>query len=70
MLQGVKQLGLPGWALDVAPPVREHAPDMAIARDEAPPPGAPLVLHINAPLLPLAMLRLGRRVPRHRRIIG
>jgi glycosyltransferase involved in cell wall biosynthesis len=70
MLLSASQLGLPTWSLDVGPPVREHAADLAIPRSEKPPAGAPLVLHINAPLLPLAMLRLGRDVLRHRRIIG
>jgi glycosyltransferase involved in cell wall biosynthesis len=70
MLLGARELGLPAWSLDVRPPVRERAADPAFPRREQPSAGAPLVLHINAPLLPLAMLRLGRDVLRHRRIIG
>jgi len=75
MLLGAEQLGLPSWLLDVGPPVRERAPDHApprneTPRNETPPAGVPLVLHINAPLLPLAMLRLGRKVLRGRPIIG
>jgi glycosyltransferase involved in cell wall biosynthesis len=50
--------------------VLAHATNVATSRGETPPAGAPLVLHINPPLLPLAMLRLGREVLRGRRIIG
>ena len=34
------------------------------------PPGMPLVLHVNAPMLPAALLRLPRALLRGRRIIG
>jgi hypothetical protein len=75
MLQGAAKLGLATWPLDVGPPVRErvapeHAAEMNTPHSETPPAGAPLVLHINPPLLPLAMLRLGRRILRGRRIVG
>jgi glycosyltransferase involved in cell wall biosynthesis len=35
-----------------------------------PPKGAPLVLHVNAPQVPFALLRLGRAAMRGRRIVG
>ena len=75
MLQGAAKLGLSTWSLDVGPPMRqlatpEHAAEMGISPSEPPPAGAPLVLHINPPLLPLAMLRLGRHMLRGRRIVG
>jgi glycosyltransferase involved in cell wall biosynthesis len=74
MLRGAEQLGLPTCLLDVGPPVGEHTPDQATPRNEIPPAGVPLVLHINPPLLPLALLRLGlrlgRNVLRGRPIIG
>lgn len=56
MLHGLAALGVPAW------PLRPGGP--------LPPPGAPLVLHVNAPDLPLALLRLGRAALRGRRIIG
>jgi glycosyltransferase involved in cell wall biosynthesis len=70
MLLGVEKLGLPAWSLDIGAPVRERVADVAMPRSEPPPAGAPLVLHINPPLLPLAMLRLDRFMRRGRRIIG
>ena len=56
MLHGLAALGVPCW------PLRPG--------DPPPPPGAPLVVHVNAPELPLALLRLGRAALRGRRIIG
>ena len=47
-----------------------QAAELPTSHHATPPDGAPLVLHINPPLLPLAMLRLGRRMLRGRRIIG
>ncbi|HYZ61900.1 MAG TPA: glycosyltransferase family 4 protein [Acetobacteraceae bacterium] len=49
-------LGVPVWAV-------RHGAD-------PPPPGAPLILHLNAPALPLELIRLGRALVRGRRIIG
>ena len=70
MLRAAETLGLATWSLDVAAPVREQAQAVAVARSAPPPAGAPLVLHINAPTLPLAMLRLGRGALRGRRMFG
>lgn len=70
MLQGAKHLGLPVWSLDVGAPARERYPHIATTLDQPPPAGAPLALHVSAPLLPLAMMRLGRDMLRHRPIIG
>lgn len=55
-LQGLEALGVPCW---------EAGPGRAL-----PPEGVPLVLHVNAAALPLAMLRLGRGLLQGRRIIG
>jgi len=55
MLAGLAQLGVPHWAVTAGQP---------------PPPGVPLVVHANAAVLPLTMLRLGRSLLRGRRIIG
>jgi len=70
MLRGLQHLGLPTWPVDVGAPVDRRAVDVATPPGDPPPPGALLILHVNAPLLPLAMLRLGRGMLRGRRIIG
>ncbi len=85
MLRAAGHLGLPAWPIDLGAPGARGVSDVAAApadlppadprpanspTTDSPPAGAPLVLHINPPLLPLAMLRLGRAVLRHRRIIG
>ena len=68
MARAVLGLGLPVWRLDVPSPIdRKGTVDTAT---NAPPSGAPLVLHVNAPFLPLALMRLGRGLTRGRRIIG
>jgi glycosyltransferase involved in cell wall biosynthesis len=67
MASACAQLGVPAWTLDcgLLPPGEPRA-----AQTEAPPPGAPLVLHVNAPILPAALLRLPRGLLRGRRVIG
>ncbi len=71
MLRALDGLGIARWTLDVGPPV---AADPGARRRSAvrdlPPPGAPLVLHVNPPMLPLALLRLPRSLVRGRRVIG
>jgi glycosyltransferase involved in cell wall biosynthesis len=71
MVAAARGLGLPVWTCDL-PPLEDAATDscMATRAEEPPPPGVPLVLHVNAPMLPLALLRLRRAVTRHRPIIG
>ena len=56
MLAGLRALDVPAWEAGPGRPL--------------PPPGVPLVVHANAAALPLAMLGLGRRLMRDRRIIG
>ncbi len=56
MLHGLETLGVPAWAM------RRTA--------SLPPEGAPLVLHVSAPQVPLALLRLGRAALRGRRVVG
>ena len=55
MLHGLAELGVPCWALQPG---------------QLPPPGAAIVMHVTAPGMPLALLRLGRAALRGRRIIG
>lgn len=69
MLRGAQALGLPVWPVDVGALVGDTRP-MGGGVASSAPAGAPLVLHVNAPLLPLAMLRLGQARLRGRRIIG
>jgi glycosyltransferase involved in cell wall biosynthesis len=63
------RLGLPVWTIDLPPPV-DSRPEVAVTVSEAPPPGVPLVLHVNAPMLPLALLRLPSAMTRDRPVIG
>jgi glycosyltransferase involved in cell wall biosynthesis len=69
MATAAKRLGLPVWTIDLPPPV-DARPEVALAESAMPPPGVPLVLHINAPVLPLALLRLPHALTRNRPIIG
>jgi glycosyltransferase involved in cell wall biosynthesis len=69
MAAAATQLGLPVWTIDLPPPV-DARPEVAVAASAAPPPSVPLVLHVNAPMLPLALLRLPASVTRRRPIIG
>jgi glycosyltransferase involved in cell wall biosynthesis len=70
MLRGLQHLGIPHWPIDVSPLLPGASADLPAPADEQPPPGAPLVLHVNPPLLPLALLRLRRGLARGRRVIG
>jgi hypothetical protein len=69
MAEAAKRLGIPVWTIDLPPPVDGH-PEVETTASTIPPPGVPLVLHVNAPMLPLALLRLPGAVIRHRSIIG
>jgi glycosyltransferase involved in cell wall biosynthesis len=60
-------LGVPAWLIDAAPRLPGDAAGAPIVM---PPAGVPLVLHVNAPMLPAALLRLPRGALRGRRIIG
>ena len=55
-LHALQRLGVPAWAARPGEP--------------APPPGAPLLLHVNAPALPLELIRLGRGMVRGRLLVG
>ncbi len=65
MAWAARYLGLPVWTIDIPPP---EARGSTLAGPV--PPGVPLVMHVNAPMLPLALLRLPKRLTRNRRIIG
>jgi glycosyltransferase involved in cell wall biosynthesis len=69
MVAAARALSLPVFAVDIPPPVDARA-ELAPLTYEMPPPSVPLVLHINAPVLPLALLRLPRSLIRGRMIVG
>jgi glycosyltransferase involved in cell wall biosynthesis len=71
MAEAARGLGLPVWTCDI-PPLEGAAVECepAAGADGPPPPGVPLVLHVNAPMLPLALLQLGRTLTRRRPVIG
>ncbi len=70
MLAALRQLGIPAWPLDVGPLLPAATSDLPPPDRADVPEGAPLVLHVNPPLLPLVLLRLPRRLLRGRRIVG
>jgi len=57
-------------AVDIGPRLPAHRADLPAPATIAAPPGAPLVLHVNAPLLPWVLLRLPRALTRGRQIVG
>jgi glycosyltransferase involved in cell wall biosynthesis len=67
MLRALEQIGVPVWpvACGVALPGEARG-----GVGEMPPAGTPLVLHVNSPVLPAALLRLPRGFLRGRRVIG
>lgn len=67
--RGLRETGLPNWTIDVGNMLPAHTENFTVT-SECPPDGAPLILHVNAPLLPWVMFRLQRRLVRGRRIIG
>ena len=70
MLRGLQHLGIPNWPIDISPLLPGASADLPAPADGQPPPGAPLVLHVNPPLLPLVLLRLRRGLGLGRRVIG
>ncbi len=69
ILRGLRRAGVSNWTIDVGSLLPAHTEDFAVA-SELPPSGAPLILHVNAPLLPWVLFRLPRSLVRSRRIIG
>ncbi len=68
MAAALAQAGLPVWTMEAGLPVPGEASDPLPASPA--PPGVPLVLHVNAPSLPAALLRLPRGLLRGRRVVG
>jgi len=69
MAMAARRMGLAVWTIDLPPPV-DPRPEVAYVPTDPPPDGVPLVLHVNAPTLPLALLRLPGRLVRNRPIVG
>lgn len=69
MLQALTFLGVRNWELDLGPAWRPTTRSV-LARLPGLPSGAPLVVHVNAPMLPASLMRLPRAMVRGRRIIG
>lgn len=69
MAEGARRSGLPVWTINL-PPLADGRHDLPLEPSAFPPDGVPLVLHVNAPLLPLALLRLPPPLRRQHRIIG
>src|SRR5215469_13224189 len=67
--RGLEHAGMRNWTIDIGGLLPAHTPDFP-ATSEHPPAGAPLILHVNPPLLPLVLFRLPRELVRGRRIIG
>ena len=70
MLRALEALGIPCWPIDVGQLLPAATNDPPVTATTMPPAGVPMVLHINPPLLPMALLRLPRDLVRDRRIIG
>jgi glycosyltransferase involved in cell wall biosynthesis len=68
MERAIAGLGVATWQADTGSNLPGEAPPMP--PPEHVPDGAPLLLHVNAPLLPWALLRLPRSLVRGRRVIG
>ncbi len=70
MLAGLAELGAPAWPLRAGLRVPGDPADMPLSDAAPPPPGVPLVLHVNGPHIPAALLSLPRALVRGRRVIG
>jgi glycosyltransferase involved in cell wall biosynthesis len=65
LLQALGGMGVATEALDLGDGISKP-PKLA----DLPPPAMPLLIHVNAPILPLTLLRLPRRLLAGRRVIG
>jgi len=70
--EALKVAGLPVYGIDLTRLMMqpEDSPDFTFADGRALEGPGILILHVNSPVLPLAMLRLGSRLIRHKRIVG
>jgi glycosyltransferase involved in cell wall biosynthesis len=68
--RALQQLGVPHWQIDVGGLLPAATHDLPAACVTSAPAGVPLMIFVNPPLLPLALLRLPRGLVRGRRVIG
>ncbi len=68
MVAALAALDVPNWPLEAGIAIPGEASDQP--EGQPPPPSVPLVLHVNAPLMAAALLRLPKAWRRGRRIIG
>ena len=68
MLAALDGIGVPSWRLDVGD--RLPGGGLGLWEMEYPPPAAPLLVHVNPPSLPWALLQLPRGMLQGRRVIG
>jgi glycosyltransferase involved in cell wall biosynthesis len=66
MKRALDSLGVMNWPMEAG----GYFPPGTSETDRYPPPGVPVVFHVNAPVLPLTLLRLPRGFSRGRRMIG
>jgi glycosyltransferase involved in cell wall biosynthesis len=66
MRAALDTLGIPAWQFEAEVPL----PGETATPVTPPPPGVPLVLHVNAPMLPASLLRLPRGMLAGRVVIG
>lgn len=68
----LKAAGLPVYGIDVTQLLMQvlDAPDFAYADGRDLGPGGTLIIHVNAPTLPLVMAKLGRSVVKNRRVVA
>ncbi len=64
MLHGLAALDVPTWSIDTGTALAGGGSHASV------PAGVPLLLHVNAPHVPLALLRLPRALARDRLVIG
>ena len=70
MLRALDRLQIAHWAMDVSGHLPAAGSGTPATHAAVPPAGVPLVVHVNAPLLPLVLLRLPRDLLVGRRVIG
>lgn len=73
MLHALGALGVPSWPVQAALMAEDdglRAEAGGAGRGAPPPPRVPLLLHVNAPQVPAALLRLGRGMVWGRRVVG
>jgi glycosyltransferase involved in cell wall biosynthesis len=68
--RALQRLGVAWWEIDIGGGLPGLEPDLPAPDAASPPAGAPLLVFVNPPTLPVALLRLPRSLLRGRRIIG